>query len=355
MPTVPSLLKVSLLAMLLTLFGCSEKNPHYDPSKPHHTPTGFRNNYGQPPNQSILKWQWERISNNLPAPPGKDFPFAPARPELDWLHANTTEAAVTWIGHATSLVQLAGSNVLMDPVFSERASPFTFVGPKRLTPPGITLAQLPHIDVVVISHNHYDHLDKASVLALNRQAGGAPLFLVPLGVKQWMAGIGITNVKELDWWESTTFNNITLDFVPSQHWSARGLFDRLQTLWGGWIVKSTDGPKPYSVYFAGDTGYSNDFNDIHQRYPDIDLALIPIGAYAPRWFMQGQHIDPKEAVQIHKDLHARQSVGVHWGTFELTDEAIDEPPRLLKEEVRHAGLPENSFITLEHGQTLRLK
>ncbi len=355
MTITTTLLGSILLAICFLLIGCSEKNANYNPAKAHHTPTGFKNNHVQKePRLSLLKWQWERVMNNLPPPPGKDFPFAPATPDIAWIKANKTVPALTWIGHATSLLQLAGNNILMDPVFSERASPFTFIGPKRKTPPGLTLDQLPHIDVVILSHNHYDHLDRDSVLALNKQPGGAPLFLVPLGVKSWMNDIGITNVNEADWWDSTAFRNITLDFVPSQHWSARGLFDRSRTLWGGWVIKTVNDAKPYTVYYTGDTGYSQDFKDIHQRYGNVDLALIPIGAYAPRWFMQLQHVGPKEAVQIHRDVHASQSIGVHWGTFELSDEAIDEPPRLLKQEVQQAGLPAESFITLEHGQTFKL-
>ena len=276
------------------------------------------------------------------------------------------------------LLQNNGVNLLTDPIFSERASPFSFIGPNRKVSPALSIAQLPHIDVVLISHNHYDHLDTDSVQRLNAQPGGPPLFLVPLGLKDWMHDRGIDNVREMDWWEGASVDGLEIDFVPAQHWSARGLFDRAETLWGGWVVRpasasglasktaiasaaDTPTPKsaagepgrPFSFYFAGDTGYSRDFAEIGRRYGGFDLAMIPIGAYAPRWFMHNQHIDPAEAVQIHRDVHARQSIAMHWGTFELSDEPLDEPPRLLHDAMEKAGLPQQQFVVLRHGQTLK--
>jgi len=349
-----------ILGLVFISAGCAA-GKYYDPDKPNRTLTGFRNNYAftQPGTGAVLKWQWERLTQGLPKAPANHYHFPVATPEVDWLKDNHTINNVTWIGHATALLQIAGVNVLTDPIFSERASPFSFMGPKRKVAPGLSLAQLPHIDVVVISHNHYDHLDQASIEALNQQAGGAPLFLVPLGVKDWMTAIGVTNVHEMDWWQQTHFSQGThaldIDFVPVQHWSARGVLDRSETLWGGWVVKTVAGAEhPFSAFFAGDTGYSQDFQDIGKKYTQFDLALIPIGAYAPRWFMQSQHVDPQQAIQIHQDVHAKRSIGVHWGTFELADEPLDEPPRLLAEAVRQAGLKEDAFTVLKHGETLKL-
>jgi N-acyl-phosphatidylethanolamine-hydrolysing phospholipase D len=343
------------LALLIVVAGCAAAGKYYDPDKHNRTLTGFRNNYPQAEPGSILKWQWQRLTQGLPQAPANHYQFPMATPEVAWLQDNRSHSSVTWIGHATTLVQLAGLNILTDPMFSERASPFSFIGPQRKVPLNLTLPQLPHIDVVVISHNHYDHLDQASVEQLNRQAGGPPLFLVPLGVKAWMAGVGISNVREMDWWEHTRVGALEVDFVPAQHWSARGLTDRSETLWGGWVLQTAAGAtKPFSIYFAGDTGYSRDFQDIGRRFGSFDLALIPIGAYAPRWFMQGQHVDPAQAVQIHRDVHARRSIGIHWGSFELADDPLDEPPRLLAEESQKAGLESGEFTVLRHGETLKL-
>ena len=273
------------------------------------------------------------------------------------------QPAVTWIGHATVLAQLGGINVLTDPHFSRRASPVSFMGPERQVDPGIALAALPRIDVVLISHNHYDHLDDASVRGLNAQAGGPPVFIVPLGLKAWFAELEIVSVVELDWWQSHTVAGpagpVELVLTPMQHGSGRGLTDRMQTLWGGYAVFAPD----LHLYFTGDTGYSKDFADIRERFAarqrpkagaGFDLALIAIGAYEPRWFMATQHIDPAEALRIHHDLGAQRSMGIHWGTFELTDESLDEPPRRLARERSAQGVAADAFFVTAIGETRRL-
>lgn len=356
---------LAILLLAVGLGACSSSGKYYDPNKPNRTETGFRNNYAQPERGSFWKWQWERLTRGLPKPPENNYRFPVVKPDLAWLKANHDTPSVTWIGHATALLQLGSKNVLTDPMFSQRASPFSFIGPARKVPLPMQISELPHIDVVVISHNHYDHLDQASVEQLNLQAGGPPLFLVPLGVRDWFLALGITNVKEMDWWDKTVLDNLDIYFVPAAHWSARGIFDRSETLWGGWVVQTaaqapaagaaTHGQaEPFSVYFAGDTGYSKDFRDIGERFGRFDLALIPIGAYAPRWFMQNQHVDPAQAVLIHEDVRAKRSVAIHWGTFELADEALDEPPKELAKALREAGLPQEQFVTLKHGETLKL-
>jgi N-acyl-phosphatidylethanolamine-hydrolysing phospholipase D len=341
-------------------------NPHHDPAKPHHRPDGFRNLHtGFEPKglRTLLQWQWDAVRNDLPKPPLAPTPVV--EPDLAFLHANARRGSemspsLTWIGHATTLAQVGGLNWLTDPVFSDRASPVGFVGPRRAQPPGLALDKLPRIDVVLVSHNHYDHLDEASVKALARQAGGPPLFLVPLGVKAWFADIGITRVVELDWWDAHRVEGpagaVEVVFTPAQHWSGRTLADRLATLWGGFAVFAPD----LHLIYTGDTGYSPDFQDIRRRFArrqtegGFDLALIPVGAYEPRWFMGTQHVNPAEAVQVHLDLGARRSVGVHWGTFSLSDESLDEPPRALERARREAGLRDADFGVMAIGQTLHL-
>jgi len=324
----------------------------------HHAPrtdNGYENNDGPLARGSVWKWRWNRWAHGLPPPPANGYAFPVDHPDVAWIKANRSDDTMTWIGHATALLQINGVNVITDPMFSERASPFTFAGPKRRVPPGLALDELPHIDVVLISHSHYDHLDTASVEALNAQPGGPPLFLVPLGIKDWLAKKGITNAQELDWGDETSVAGLDFWFVPATHWSARSLTDRNETLWGGWVVKMPAGAAhPFSVYFAGDTGYSNDFKRIGDAFGCVDLALIPVGAYEPRWFMGPQHVDPQQAVQIFQDVHAKKAIGIHWGTFELTDEALDEPPKKLAEATHEAGLPDDAFTVLHHGQMIRL-
>jgi L-ascorbate metabolism protein UlaG (beta-lactamase superfamily) len=323
-------------------------NPYFDPAKPHHTPEGFRNTYESGARGSFWKWQWERARDGLPKKPEGGYRFDVAPVEV----AKLTNPSVTWIGHATLLLRAGGLNVLTDPQFSERASPVAFAGPRRVVPPAIPLDRLPHVDVVVISHSHYDHLDEASVVALAKQQGGPPLFLVGLGLKPWFAAMGIENVVELDWWDAHTVGPVKFTFTPVQHWSSRTPWDRNRTLWGGFLVEHPS----LRFFFAGDTGYSRDFRDIAARVGPIDLAAIPIGAYAPRWFMRSQHVDPAEAVQIHLDLNAKRSVAIHWGTFDdLTDESLYEPPQVLARVLAERKLPADTFWVLKHGESRSLE
>jgi N-acyl-phosphatidylethanolamine-hydrolysing phospholipase D len=331
----------------------------------HHRDSGYQNNYidfAPKGLGTLLQWKLQAAREGVPRAPREPIPVV--RPDLDFIRANaragaTMQPAVTWIGHASALVQLGGINLLTDPIFSERASPLSMLGPRRAQPPGLALAELPHIDLVLVSHNHYDHLDLASVRALNEQSGGPPLFVVPLGNKAWMIDVGIRNVVELDWWQAHRLGAVEVVLTPLQHWSGRSLADRLQTLWGGYAVFAPD----LHLYFSGDSGYSKDFADSRERFSGrqaaangggFDLALIAIGGYEPRWFMKDQHLDPAEAVQVHLDLNAKRSIGIHWGTFELTDEALDEPPRALALARQGAGLSGDDFGVLAIGATLRL-
>ncbi len=374
-------------------------NPYYDATRKHHTRDGFQDNYVafKPKNfftDVLIGWQIPSWFKGLPPPP--DAPPPVVAPDLALLKSNAgaqMRPTVTFIGHASVLLQVpapgGGLNVMTDPVFGERASPVSFAGPKRYQPPGVALKDLPRIDVVVISHNHYDHLDEGSVKALAAQPGGSPLFVVPLGIAPWLAERGITNAIELDWWDSVTLpalaagapprsappaaadariqrngagvasdapDAVQLFLVPVQHWSARGLGDKMQTLWGGYALLS---PR-WHAFFAGDTAYSKDFIDTQQRLAPrqtdalgggFDIALIPIGAYEPRWFMQDQHVNPDESVRIHRELKTKHSMGVHWGTFQLTDEALDQPPKDLAVARKAQGVADDAFFTLAIGET----
>jgi L-ascorbate metabolism protein UlaG (beta-lactamase superfamily) len=345
-----------VVSALFLLASCSHVNPYYDPAKPHHRPDGFRNvdpNAVSPrPFSDFVRWQWERLSLDI-APPKMDL--APVAADNGLVQTKANHFAVTWIGHATALVQIGNVRVLTDPHFSERAFPVQRAGPKRHQPPGVALADLPHIDVVVISHNHYDHLDENSVRALNEQKGGPPLFVVPLGLEPWFADIGITNVRALDWWDQAQVAGATVTLTPVQHWSRRTLFDSNQSLWGGYVVEGTSNGTRRRLFFAGDTGYSaQHFRDIGAKFGPIDLALIPIGAYEPRWFMTPQHVNPEEAVLIHRDLRAQLSLAIHWGTFQLTDEPLDAAVADLAAARTKLSVREDEFIVLRHGASKRL-
>ena len=343
---------VALVAAFVVVPGCVTVNPYYVQSKAHHRPDGFQNidpaAAMPPPFSEFLRWQRERMARSIPEP---KLDLSPIVPDLGYISKKHDELAVTWIGHATALIQIGGVNVLTDPHFSERAFNSTWLGPKRRQPPAVLLRELPHIDAVVISHDHYDHLDAATVTALNAQAGGPPLFVVPLGVERWLAGEGITNAKALDWWDTVDVRGLRVHLVPVQHWSGRTIAGRMTTLWGGYVIEG--GGK--RAFFAGDTGYSAaHFKEIGARLGPIDLALIPIGGYEPRWFMGRQHASPEEAVQIHRDLKARRSLGIHWGTFQLTDEPLDQAVADLAAARQKFGVSERQFFVLRHGETRRV-
>lgn len=313
-----------------------------------HTPAGFRNNYPHEAHRSFWLWKWEQLRNRAPEPPPGGWQIPATRTDAAALRANQSDPTVTWIGHASFLVQLSGKNLLIDPQFSERASPVAFAGPRRIVPLPIEIAELPRIDVVMISHNHYDHLDLDSVERLAALPGGAPLFLVPLGLKPWFMARGIARVEELDWWQSREVAGIRFTFVPVQHWSKRTLWDTNRSLWGGWAIAGGG----LNVIHTGDLGYSRDSIDVGERLGPFDLALIPIGAYAPRWFMKIHHVDVPEAIRVRADLRAARAIGMHWGTFEhLTDEPMDEPPAWLAREREKLKMKREEFDVLKVGET----
>ena len=322
-------------------------------------------------------WSWWRQGGTRPPAGGYDAVPVDAT-DLGYLRSNRSDTTVTWVGHATVLLQTAGLNVLTDPQFSRRASPVTFAGPERKVRVPFAIAEAPHIDVVLISHNHYDHLDAASVDALARQPGGPPLFIVPLAIDRWLRERGIDRVVALDWWQAREVDGpngerLRITFVPAQHWGARSPADRFETLWGGYVVERLVGSPPSSppssgstggrdgraadgvafrFFFAGDTGYAPLFRDlIHARFDRFDFAAIPIGAYEPNRYLHAQHVTPAEAVEIHRDLAVRQSLGIHWGTFVLTTEPFDQPPKDLATALERAHLPPDAFVTFRHGET----
>ena len=258
----------------------------------------------------------------------------------------TFKENVMWVGHSTLLLNHSDLTIMTDPQFSSRASPFSFMGPKRVTPPPIEISDLPRIDVVVISHNHYDHLDEASIREIAKIQPRVE-FLVPLGLKSLLEDWGAKNVSELDWWQQVQRKGVTIQPTPVQHWSKRTFFDRNKTLWSGWMLKWND----FSFYFTGDAGYSDDFKETARKLGSPDLAAIPIGAYEPREFMKSAHINPEEAVLAFTDLGAKKAIGIHWGTFKLTLEPMTEPPVKLQEALKKSGVPKETFRVLKHGET----
>jgi N-acyl-phosphatidylethanolamine-hydrolysing phospholipase D len=263
-----------------------------------------------------------------------------------------SQSTVTWIGHSTFLLQIGGLNVLLDPIWSDRASPFQFAGPLRRVPAAVDFDALPPIDAVVLSHDHYDHLDSPTVKRLIHRYPAIAWF-VPLGVGKFLCARGAREVAECDWWQEGTVGSLRLTCVPAQHFSGRRLDNRNQTLWCGWTIRS----EHHAALFAGDTGLHPDFPRIAAQCGPFDVAILPIGAYEPRWFMGAVHMNPEDCIVAIRQLLEGQSgrrlvmVGAHWGTFKLTDEPIDEPPVRMRANWLTAGLPEDDLWVMRHGET----
>jgi N-acyl-phosphatidylethanolamine-hydrolysing phospholipase D len=314
----------------------------------------FKNLYDSGENtlSDVLLWQLGRLRKSVPGPDAYNFPLAENDPAF--LAANRATTTFTWIGHATILLQLAGKNILTDPQFSDRAAPVQWAGPKRVVPPGLTLDDLPPIDLVLITHDHFDSLDEGSIRRLvNRTHGAETRFIVPLEtgslLRKW--GVSFRNIHELDWWDEIGIDSLDIAAIPLQHWGKRGMLYRNERLWAGWVVRTED----FRFCFVGDSGYSAElFQEIGKRLGPFDLAAVPIGAYEPRWFMAKSHVDPEEAVKIHQDIRSRRSIAIHWGTFILTDEPLDEPPARLKEALGKHSLSLDEFLVLRHGETFLL-
>jgi L-ascorbate metabolism protein UlaG (beta-lactamase superfamily) len=265
---------------------------------------------------------------------------------------------VTWLGHAGFLLRTSGAAALIDPVFSERASPFRWIGPRRVHAPPIDVDALPPISAVLISHDHYDHLDETSIRQLAHRF--APTFVAPLRHRPLLQQYGVRDVVELDWWQSCDLPGIgVVTLTPTQHWSNRLGTPRNHRLWGGFYLRfrpSAEDGTAASLWFVGDTGHAPKIVEaVRACCGSPDLALVPIGAYEPRWFMAPMHLNPAEAVQLHLDSGARRSIGMHWGTFRLSDEGREEPPSALADAVRHAALDSTDFGVIAPGETVVLE
>jgi L-ascorbate metabolism protein UlaG (beta-lactamase superfamily) len=334
----------TLLVLIAGVVGCCVlSGPRYTgPVTDHFDGETFINRDPMPTHGrfgALLKWRFSRDPGPWRAWTDADPGPAPEQRVSDG------RVRVTFINHATTLVQLDGLNILTDPIWSERCSPVSWAGPRRARPPGIRFEDLPPIDYVLISHNHYDHLDIPTLQRIDRAHQAR--FIVGLGNGGLLERHGIKGAVEMDWWQGYALDNgVGLYSVPAQHFSMRGLCDRNATLWTGYVVKGASG----TVYFAGDTGWGRHFREIGQRFGPIRLALLPIGAFRPRWFMSPVHISPDEAVKAHAELRAQTSVAIHFGTFALGDDGQDEPVVLLNETLDALGDARPRFWVLGFGE-----
>ena len=325
------------------------------PTPPHHRADGgFRNPWPDAEVRGfkdLLRWRLiDRPKQTIaPNPPYDSFPRM--APSFVSPRARVGQRTVTWVGHSTLLLQLGPLNVLTDPVWSERASPLKWIGPKRVMSPGIPFESLPEIDVVLLSHNHYDHLDAPTVRRFADRFPNAS-WVCPLRLGSLLRSFGVRHLVERDWWQTVETPIFKATATPAQHFSARGLGDRGDTLWCGWTI-AADG---VNVYFAGDTALHPEFDQIGSRLGPFDLALIPIGAYEPRWFMRSVHMNPEDAVDAYRSIAAASGrhcpfVPIHWGTFRLTDEPMDEPPRRFAELWAAQGFARELNWTMAVGET----
>jgi N-acyl-phosphatidylethanolamine-hydrolysing phospholipase D len=327
----------------LTLGACAGVGGAVPGAPPHHREHGFANtdpDYARPSRWTRLRFFVSRVLSTTFAPRTAALSRAVSAPR-----DSGGAATVTWVGHSTLLLQLDGVNVLTDPQWSDRASPVSFAGPRRVSAPGLDFDALPPVHVVVISHDHYDHLDVATLRRL--AARHRPHFVVPLGIKAWLADLRIHEVDELDWWQSVTVRGLTFTCLPAQHFSGRTLTDQNRRLWSGWAIAGHD----RRMFFSGDTAYYPVFKDIGQRLGPFDLAAVAIGAYRPARIMKASHTTPEEALRVFADVRARHMIGIHWGTFDLAEEPIEEPPRRLETEARRLGLGPDRVWLLRHGET----
>jgi N-acyl-phosphatidylethanolamine-hydrolysing phospholipase D len=307
----------------------------------HYDDNGFKNPYmdeQQHGFRALFKWIFTRKP---------DIPDEYSMPVIEnptQFFSNHEDVLICWIGHATFLIRIHGTWIITDPFFSERASPLQRLGPKRMVPPAIPLHNLPPVDYVLISHSHYDHLDKPVVRQL---ADRGSKFLVPLRLESWFENLNIPVAASCDWYGQFETSSLKFTATPAQHFSARTPFDRNKTLWCGWMIEKGD----MRIYFAGDTGYFPGFKQIGKQFSPIHIALLPIGAYEPRWFMKSVHMNPADAVEAYKDLGAQSALGMHFGTIKLTDEAMDEPPAQLESKLFQNEISLQSFRSPAFGET----
>lgn len=312
---------------------------HWDGHRFHNP--GLRTGHGL---KEALKW----LRTRQPAAWPQWVDAEPGAKPVERLSEQPDDWQVTFVNHATVLIQIGPWNLLTDPVWSDRVSPLRNAGPRRVRNPGIRLDELPTIHAVLLSHDHYDHLDLRTLMWLSRRDD--PLVVTGLGIGALLRGHGLRRVEECDWWQHVALGPLDIHFVPAQHFSGRGARDRNRTLWGGLMVTSDAG----SLLFAGDTGYGPHFGAIRERLGAPRLALLPIGAYEPRWFMGPVHMNPDDAVRAHVDLQAQRSLAIHFNTFQLTDEAVDQPVIDLREALLAHGVPEAAFHVLAEGEARRV-
>jgi N-acyl-phosphatidylethanolamine-hydrolysing phospholipase D len=318
----------------------------------HHRPGGgFRNPWpGAAPKgfAPLFRWFLERNTTRRPPPDPRRTAFPVATPATGRALAGN-ELAVTWVGQSTALIEFPGFRVLTDPMWGRYAAPLPAASLRRWVEPPLPLESLPRLDAVIVSHNHYDHLDAPTIRRLARLQPGVS-WVTPLGNAPLLRRLGAGQVTELDWWGETTVGEGVIAATPAQHFSARGPRDRDRALWAGFAIRA--GRR--RVFFAGDTGYHPEFAAIGERFGTFDVQLLPVGAYEPRWFMRPVHMDPTEALAAWRELGGGILVPIHWGTFKLTDEPMDEPPRRTREEWRRAGRPDGELWLLRHGETRAL-
>lgn len=285
----------------------------------------------------LLSWKFGSMSESTP------WPDEINSKQLKLSSQRSVKPIITVINHSSVLIQVDNLNIITDPHYSLRASPVQFAGPKRVIKPGIAFDDLPVIDIVLISHNHYDHLDLDTLKRLKDR--DAPKFVAGLKTKSFLADNGIYAAVDLDWWQSITANKTKITFVPSQHWSARGIFDKREMLWGGFYIQND-----YKIYFAGDTGYGKFFKKIKEKLGAPELSLIPIGAYEPRWFMKDAHLNPRDSLKAFKDLGSNKMIGIHFGTFKLTDEGYNDPIETLHDEMKSLNIESKKIIVPTFGK-----
>jgi N-acyl-phosphatidylethanolamine-hydrolysing phospholipase D len=351
-------MRLIIFITLTGLFSCvsnSVEPVSVSKDKAHHTEDGFRNLHIEDSEKGFFDFLKMRFFGDVEwadhAKFADDVPIQDV--DLNKLKQPGEGFQITWLGHATFLLQYKGLSILTDPIFTDRASPIPFAGPKRYVRHAMDYADLPEIDIVIISHNHYDHLDTETleILADKSSRQTSPMrFYIPLGLVPLLSDSGVLeqNIHEMDWWDTSENPRYKIHALPSQHWSARSTSDRRETLWASWGIEINQ----HTIWFAGDTGYNDvQFKQIGEYLGKVDVAFIPIGAYEPRWFMQQYHVNPREAIQIHEDVNSEFSLGMHWGTFPITAEMPLAPVIELREQRLKKGVTEQAFDIMAIGES----